>query len=87
MSIFSCKDNAGPMSDSLDRDPPLGQWLTLRGHLLMCSSCRRLHRCWLFLRAAAHGLEDQAKREDVSCASLSPEARHRIKVSLEQNNS
>jgi hypothetical protein len=78
--MLSCKEISELVSDSLDRDLPWYQRLQVRVHLLMCRLCSRFRRHLLLLRQAARQLplEDAAEPG----ASLSPEARERIKRAI-----
>lgn len=79
----TCREVAGLVSESLDRDLPLRQRLAVRAHFLICKWCERYRRQLLFLRRAVRRHPD---RLDVSTSAtspaLSPEARDRITARL-----
>jgi hypothetical protein len=79
--MFNCKEVTRLVSESLDRELPLSQRIGVRIHLLMCKLCPEAKRQMLFIREAMRlfSLESPAVELD---ASLSPEARDRIRHSL-----
>jgi hypothetical protein len=79
--MLSCKEVSRLLSESLDRDLPWQQRVSLRLHLLMCSLCSRFRRHMLFLRDAARVFAAEAD-ELPSHVRLSPHARQRIKLAL-----
>lgn len=85
--MLSCKEAAQLVSRSLDEPIDLRQRLALRFHLLMCRFCSRYERQARFIRKAMRIL---ARQEDESPShpcdlSLSPEARERIKQSVDKH--
>lgn len=70
----SCKDVARLVSEAMDSGRPLGAHARL--HMRLCKVCRLLAEHLAFLRKAACRTED-------SCPGLSPEAKARLKRSLE----
>jgi hypothetical protein len=59
--------------------------MALRGHLFTCKACRRARKQFEFLRQAARRLADGVDAREILAdlpATLSPEARERIKESL-----
>jgi hypothetical protein len=77
----SCKEAARLQSAALDRKLTLLERFGLRFHLLLCKWCRRYGKQITFLRSAA-----QHSAEHNQCSppqTLSPEARERIKQSLQ----
>lgn len=46
----SCNESTRLMSEALERPLSWGEWLALRGHLLMCGACRRFERQLDWLR-------------------------------------
>lgn len=82
----SCKEVSRLVSESMDRELPFRQRFSMRLHLLMCSLCSRFRRQIAFLRDAAHSFgKGSEEGELLANVRLSPEARARIKQSLEQN--
>jgi len=87
MSVFSCKDNVLLASEALDRNLPFGKRLTLWGHLVICSTCRRFRRCLRILRDAGRAFDNYVAKDEGTQAGLSAEARERIQEAIEKNNS
>jgi hypothetical protein len=81
----SCKEVSRLVSESMDRELPFRQRLSMRLHLLMCSLCSRFRRQIRFLREAAHAFGKGEEGEQPANVQLSPEARARIKQVLEHN--
>lgn len=77
-----CKEAIRLQSDALERPLNFFQRLGLRLHLPLCRWCRRYGRQIRFLRAAAHKHPEQLCAPD--SRELSPEARERLKKSLQQ---
>jgi hypothetical protein len=81
--MLSCQEVSRFVSESLDRELPLGQRLRVRIHLLMCRFCSRFRRQVLFLRDAARRYLTMGEgMASLFGTDLSPEARERIKRSL-----
>ena len=81
--MLSCQEVSRFVSESLDRELPLGQRLRVRIHLLMCRFCSRFRRQVLFLRDAARRYLTAGDETETSPADgLSAEARARIKQAL-----
>ncbi|MFC1836449.1 zf-HC2 domain-containing protein [Thermodesulfobacteriota bacterium] len=83
--MLSCKEAAKLVSESLDRSLTFRQRLSLRVHLLMCRFCSRFQKQALLIKEAARRMAHED--EDSSAAShmsLSPEARDRIKSTIEE---
>lgn len=76
----SCKQAARLQSEQMDRKLSLLERIGLRAHLFLCKWCRRYGEQLNFLRSAAHQCEDHNTPE--APATLSPEARERIKQRL-----
>ena len=49
---ISCKDASRAISQMQDASVPLGVWLRVRVHLLLCAACLRFARQIRFLRLA-----------------------------------
>ncbi len=79
--IFSCKKIFLLISESMDWKLPLYRRLGIKLHLMMCYLCRRYKKQLLFIHSI---LQTEKKIEEIDSASLSPEARERIKKRLEQ---
>jgi len=74
------------ISDSLDRQLPRRQRITLKMHLFMCKFCSRARQQMLFItKAIRHYLLEVESLESASDISLSPEASERIKRHLTEN--
>ena len=86
MNVLSCKDNVLLASEALDRNLPFGKTLTLWGHLVICSTCRRFQRCLRILRDAGRAFDNYFAKDEGTQAGLSPEARERIQEAIEKNN-
>lgn len=85
--MLSCKEVSRLISESLDRDLPFRQRLSLRMHLLMCSLCSRFRRQVLFVQRAARSFAQAAEADELPAhVQLSPEARARILRTLEAND-
>lgn len=82
--MLSCKEVSRLVSESLDRELPWRQRLSLRMHLLMCSLCSRFRRQLEFLNDAARAFAADETNALPSHIRLSPEARQRIKLTLER---
>jgi len=83
--MFKCKEVTRMVSESLDRKLPLYQRIGVRIHLLMCKFCSRFKKQLLFLRETIHLHVERGKDTELS-TKLPPEARERIRKSI-QNNS
>lgn len=79
----TCKEITRSVSDSLDRKLSLRQRIEMRLHLLICTWCERYRQQLLFIRDAMHHASERVEEhEPFPTASLPPEARDRIKRSL-----
>lgn len=84
----TCRETTRLVSDSLDRKLPLRQRIKMELHLLICAFCERYRQQSLFLREAMRQAPLHAHEpEPTSAASLSPEARERLKRALSRNGS
>ena len=79
----ACKEATRLQSEALDRRLSGSEKLGLRLHLLLCKWCRRYGEQLKFLRSAARACEDHPTVQGAS--GLSPEARERIKRSLQSS--
>ena len=83
----TCKEIAPWMSGSLDRKLSLRQRVKLSLHLKICIWCVRYLEQIRALRKISARYSEQAENEKgASTASLSPEARERIKRALRQQD-
>ena len=84
MLTLTCKRAAALLSASLERAPSLRERLSLRLHLRLCAACARyksqLRLLRRVLRERARRIEGQA---DADVPALSPDARTRLKRSLQ----
>ena len=83
---LSCDESTRLVSESLDRDLPVGERLAVRLHAVGCLSCRRFARQLRFLRAALRH-RDAETAADGAPVTLSPEARERIHQLLTERES
>lgn len=79
--IFSCKKITALISESMDRRLPLYRRLGIKLHLMMCYLCRRYEKQLLFIRSI---LQTEDRVDEINCASLSPEAKEKIKKKLKK---
>ncbi len=86
--MLRCREISKLVSESMDRQLPLGQRMQLRMHLMLCRLCAGFARQTHLLRRAAKQ-ESERSAADVSApeATLSEEARERIKAALRENGS
>jgi hypothetical protein len=80
IQILTLKCEGTSVRLSREQDEPLGltERLAVRGHLLVCRSCRRFRRQLQFLRLALHRRDGERDESGPEQHSLSPEARARI---------
>jgi hypothetical protein len=79
----ACKEATRLQSEALDRRLSGSEKLGLRLHLVLCKWCRRYGEQLKFLRSAARECEEHPSAQ--GAPGLSPEARERIKRSLESS--
>ncbi len=79
--MFRCTDVSQKVSLSLDAPLPYHHRLAIRMHLWMCRYCARFRRQLLMLRKMSRHV-DSDPSTDQSTATLSPEAKARIKKTL-----
>ena len=77
--MLSCQEVAQLASESQDRSLTLGEWLSLRLHLLRCNMCSRYVNQLKFLKQACAGAAEQ---QSGSQARLTEDARQRIRKRL-----
>lgn len=85
--MFRCDDVSMKLSQGLDVPQPVCARVVTRMHLWMCGHCSRLNRQFLRLREISRYNEEIGDEEKINCppelsATLSPEARERIKALL-----
>jgi len=82
---LTCDESTRLVSESLDRELPLGDRLAVRLHAMICRSCRRVRRQFLALRDAVRRAADEPGTGDGPHEpALSPEARARIAEVLQR---
>jgi predicted anti-sigma-YlaC factor YlaD len=88
MLSLTCKRAAALLSASLERSLPLGERLLLRLHLRVCSACARYKRQLQLLRSV---IRQRARRSEEQTGpdvpALTPDARDRLKRSLQRGSS
>jgi hypothetical protein len=75
---LNCEGASSLTSRELDERLGLPELLAVRGHLLVCRSCRRFRRQLLFLRLALQRQYARLEQAGGEHGTLSPEARARI---------
>lgn len=81
--MLSCKEVTQLVSESLDRDLRVYQRMSMRMHLLMCKFCSRYRKQLFILHDALRLHCEHDKELDAHGSCLSPEARERIRKSLD----
>ena len=86
--MLRCRDVSKLVSQSMERQLPLRQRIQLRMHLMLCRLCAGFARQTRLLRRAAKQ-DSERVAADVSTpgATLSEEARERIKAALRRSGS
>ena len=84
LQILTLKCEGASSLTSRELDEPLGlpELIAVRGHLLVCRSCRRFRRQLLFLRLALQRQNARLEQDGFEQDALSPEARARIERAL-----
>ena len=77
-----CEEASSLTSKELDEPLRLAEKLAIRGHTLVCRSCRRLRRQLQFLHAAFQRRESDPETPGPGHGALSPEARARIERAI-----
>ena len=80
--MLSCREVTRLVSESLDRELPLRQRMSTKMHLMMCKLCSRYSKQLAGLREAVRLHSMREEDMDIYPASLSSEARERIKQAL-----
>ena len=71
-------------SDSYDRKLVWHEKLALKGHLLVCTVCRKLHKQLRFLDQTHHHLCE--KHSDLAGCHLSQDAEERIRQAIQEES-
>lgn len=79
--VFSCKQIAEKISESMDRKLPLSQRIGIRFHLMMCTLCTRYQEQLFFIRETLRA-SDGSEESSTPFYTLSSEGRKRIKKNL-----
>ena len=83
LAMLRCREISKLVSESMERDLPLGQRLEVWMHLMMCRLCSGFARhLRLLRRAARENPERLGPDESAPEARLPEEARERIKTAL-----
>lgn len=83
--MFNCKEVSRRVSESMDRNLPLYQRMLIRMHLMMCKYCTRFRRQVMMLREFCRSRRLDEHVLD-SAATLSPDARERIRKALRSSS-
>jgi hypothetical protein len=86
MKTEDCKNISPLFSDALDRRLSLPEKLRVRLHLYTCGACLNYVSNLKFMHEVFHAREENIENEKIH-ASLSPEAKERIKETLKAQNS
>ena len=79
----TCRELTSWMSESMEQKLSLRQQIVLKLHYMICVWCRRYNQQIYALRDMARSYADEdATLPESSAASLSPEARERLKQAL-----
>ena len=84
MLTLHCREASELVSDELEAPLSRLEALALRGHLLVCSSCRRFRRQIRLIREAARLRARSAEASSGPDGRLSDEARRRIVRALDE---
>jgi hypothetical protein len=79
--MFRCQEVSRKVSHAMDAPLPLHQRIAIRIHLMMCRYCARFRRQLVALRKMSR-LEDPDRPTDETPATLSEDAKRRIKEKL-----
>jgi hypothetical protein len=77
-----CEEASSLISRELDEPLGLPERLAVRGHVLVCRSCRRFRRQLQFLRVALQRQNARFEQDGFEQDALSPQARARIERAL-----
>ncbi len=88
MTMLRCREISKLVSQSMERQLPLGQRMQVRMHLMLCRLCAGFARqVRLLRRAAKQDCERIAADGSTSESALSAAARERIKAALRESGS
>lgn len=62
--MVTCKEASRLTSEGFDGKLSVGEWLTLRMHLMLCEGCSRVNRQLQFLRRAMLRMRESAAEEE-----------------------
>ena len=79
---LKCEEASALASQELDVPLGVAEFLAVRGHMLVCRSCRRLRRQLLFLRDAMRRRDTEIPDPEPADCALSAQARSRIDTRL-----
>jgi hypothetical protein len=83
----ACQDTARMLSDAMDRPLSLRQRLDIKLHLMICTWCARYEKQLRFIRDVLHRQAEGLEHANPPlAASLSSDARERIKRALSQQD-
>ncbi|MBU0677809.1 MAG: zf-HC2 domain-containing protein [Verrucomicrobia bacterium] len=86
--MLTCKEVSHLVSESLDRQLPLGKRLGIRIHLLLCGMCATYQKQMILLRTTiCRHLEEEIDQLEKSGPCLSDEAKAEIREKLEHASS
>ena len=85
MRWLKCSEVTELYSQSMDRDLPVGQRLSLWAHFSVCKWCTRYKQQLQFIRRALRQHPDRLLGQEPS-AGLPPQARERLKQTLRQRS-
>jgi hypothetical protein len=80
--MLACREVTRLVSESLDRELSLGQRMSIKMHLMMCKLCSRYNKQLAALKEAIRLHAMREEDVDFYPASLSSEARERIKQAV-----
>lgn len=79
----TCTQMTSLLSEAMDRPLPVGMRIKMRVHFLICKWCERYKNQLLFLRNAIRRQPGKLEGQEApSSTTLSPEARERLKRTL-----
>lgn len=85
MRWLKCREVTELYSESMDRDLPVWQRLSLWAHFSVCKWCTRYKQQLQFIRRALRRHPDRLFGQEPS-AGLSPQVRERLKQTLRQQS-
>jgi len=76
--MLSCRHATGLASLALERPLTFRERLALRGHLLICSSCRRAQRQFRIMRELMRSAPDAAPSPQAAAGAMPEDVRERL---------